>query len=246
MKTTTSTVYIDESGDLGANTGTRWFVLSAVIVDKADERHIRDVLDSVKSKLNLKTIHMRNISDFNRRAYITTKLNEVPFVYVNVIMDTDKYDKHLIPSANIAYNYLCKILLERVSYCLYSNRKTADIILSARGTNKDKELIDYIREKLLPYNKNYIDQELYGKVAAKPFSSWDLLQLADVCATTMFWAYEVNGYGFRCPCFAYPLKTHLYKGTEGIKFFIKDMKPDKKMLDEQLICKKRTPGATAT
>jgi len=34
-----STVYIDESGGLGCGTGTKWFVISAVIVDKKNERH---------------------------------------------------------------------------------------------------------------------------------------------------------------------------------------------------------------
>ncbi len=36
-----SMVYIDESGDLGCGTGTRWFIISAVIVDKENEKKIR-------------------------------------------------------------------------------------------------------------------------------------------------------------------------------------------------------------
>ena len=36
------TVYIDEAGDLGIGRGTRWFVLSAVIVAKEDESAIRE------------------------------------------------------------------------------------------------------------------------------------------------------------------------------------------------------------
>lgn len=35
------TVYIDESGDLGIGCGSRWFVLSAVVVDKRAEPSLR-------------------------------------------------------------------------------------------------------------------------------------------------------------------------------------------------------------
>ena len=33
------TVYIDESGDLGINRGTQWFVLSAVVVEKSEKKY---------------------------------------------------------------------------------------------------------------------------------------------------------------------------------------------------------------
>ena len=32
-----STVYIDESGDLGINKGTQWFIISGAIISKEDE-----------------------------------------------------------------------------------------------------------------------------------------------------------------------------------------------------------------
>ena len=54
---TRSTVYIDEAGDLGINTGTQWFVLSAVIVDKDDEPNIRAKMAQIRNRLNLNEIH---------------------------------------------------------------------------------------------------------------------------------------------------------------------------------------------
>ena len=58
-----------------------------------------------------------------------------------------------------------------------------------------------------------------------------MLQLADVCATTLFAAYEVNGWGFRTPCLAAALADHLYAhngkvDTYGIKFFNDEMRPE--------------------
>ncbi len=125
---------------------------------------------------------------------------------------------------------------------------SADAVLSARGTSCDGELIQYIQEKLLPYPNNSINGAVFNKISAKSAGSWDLLQLADVCATTMFLTYEVNGYGFTTPCFLTAVQDHLYRkrgkvDTHGIKFFTSDMKPNIVELRKTRICtkKERTP-----
>lgn len=247
------TVYIDEAGDLGFGRGTKWFVLTAVIVNKADERNIRNKMEQIKTRLNVREIHLRKITDFYKRAYIVKELAAENFVYMNVILDTDKFDVAKIPTPHIAYNYVCKYLLQRVTWYLHEQGKTADLVLSARGTSRDGELIDYIRQKLLPYDYNDIYSETIGSVTAKGAGSWELLQLADVCATTMFTTYEPNSMGFRTPCFSYALQDHLYRKNGnlmkyGIKFFVNDMIPTSDELRANLICtkKERTPGATTT
>ena len=48
---------------------------------------------------------------------------------------------------------------------------TGDIVLSARGTSRDGELIEYIQEKLLPYPGNSIDATVFGKITAKTAAS---------------------------------------------------------------------------
>ena len=247
------TVYIDEAGDLGVNRGTRWFVLTAVIVQKSDEPSIRAHMTQIKSRCNLHTIHMRKIPDFMKRAFIVQELSNEDFTYMNVLVDTYKFDIKKIPSTTIAYNYVCKYLLQRVSWYLESNQLVADIVLSARGTSRDPELIEYIQEKLLPYPSNSINTNAFKKITAKAASTWDLLQLADVCATTMFWNYEINGFGFSVPCFSLALQKHLYRkngklDSYGIKFFTSDMKPNLPELRACRICaeKERTPGTTTT
>ena len=236
------TVYIDESGDLGVNKGTRWFVLSAVIVEKTDEPMIRTKIDKIRTRLNIKEIHYTKITNFYKRAFIVRELKDLPFTYMNVLVDTSKFDVTKIPSASIAYNYVCKYLLQRVSWYLRDNSKTADIVLSARGTSRDGELIHYIKEKVLPYPDNNVDESLFNKITAKASSSWDLLQLADVCATTMFLTYQVNEFGFTTPCFSLAFLPHLYKkngnyDSYGIKFFAPIMKPEKENTNNTKICK---------
>ena len=247
------TVYIDESGDLGINRGTQWFVLSAVVVDKSDEPNIRAKINLIRSQLNIKEIHLKKIQNFNKRALVVRELNSEQFTYMNVLVDTSKFDPTKIPTADIAYNYVCKYLLQRVSWFMESTGRVGDIVLSARGTSRDNDLIAYINDKLLPYPTNGINKSVFEKVTAKPAATWDLLQLADVCATTMFLTYQINDFGFCTPCFSLAMQIHLYRKNNkvdsyGIKFFAPNMKPDIATLQSKRICakKERTPGATTT
>lgn len=247
------TVYIDEAGDLGIRRGTRWFVLSAVIVDKKDEQKIRNKIAQIKARINVNEIHFRKIPDFNKRGVIVRELSSENFTYMNILVDTVKFDQTRIPSPIIAYNYICKYLLQRVSWYLQAAGRVADIMLSARGTARDGELIQYIQDKLLPYPNNDIDKSVFSKISARSAATWDLLQLADVCATTMFLTYEINGYGFSVPCYSMALEKHLYRkdgrvNSYGIKFFACDMEPDVNELKASRICakKERTPGTTTT
>lgn len=249
------TVYIDEAGDLGFGRGTKWFVLTAVVVDKDKEPLIRSKMNQIKATLNVHEIHLRRIGDFYKKAYIARELAAEDFIYMNVLVDTTKFDTTRIPNAIIAYNYGCKYLLQRVSWYLHNKGKVADIVLSARGTSRDGELITYIQEKLLPYEHNDIYSEQFEKVTAKGAGEWDLLQLADVCATTLFNAYEPNYLGFCTPCFSLALEGHLYRNERtsrlnsyGIKFFTNDMKPNVEELHKLRVCtkKERTPGTTTT
>lgn len=247
------TVYIDEAGDLGIGRGTQWFVLSAVIVEKSNEPQIRLKMNEIRNRLNVKEIHLRKIQDFYKRGLIVRELNQTDFTYMNILVDTNKFDATKIPSPIIAYNYVCKYLLQRVSWFLEEQGKIGDVVLSARGTARDGELIQYIKEKLLPYSGNNIDATVFDKITAKTAATWDMLQLADVCATTMFLTYEVNGYGFSTPCYSSAMASHLYSKNNkvdsyGIKFFSAAMKPNIDELRRSRVCtkKERTPGATAT
>ncbi len=117
---------------------------------------------------------------------------------------------------------------------------TADIVLSSRGTSRDKELIGYITEKLIDYPYNEV-QNVFCKVTNKTAATWDMLQLADICATSLFRSYEVNAYGFIVPCFMSNLKDKLYchNGSYdkyGLKFYSDDMKPTREYFEEHRIC----------
>lgn len=235
------TVYIDEAGDLGIGRGTRWFILTAVIVDKEDEVKIRKRMNAIKAKINAHEIHMRKINDYMRRAFVVRELRDLPFTFFNVVVETSKFDANKIPDALVGYNYACRRLLERVSEYLCDKGKKADVVLSSRGTSRDGELIEYITQKLLPYPHNTIASNAFGCISAKTAATWDMLQLADVCTTSVFLSFEVNGWGIRTPCFLKVLEPHLYAkdgmvDKYGIKYLVEEMRPVPGELEECWPC----------
>lgn len=239
------TVYIDEAGDLGIKRGTRWFILSAVIVDKDKEPAARQKIQTVKSELNLNEIHFRNLRSYEQKCYAVSLLNTCDFDLISIIVDTSKItlnktSKNGTPSI-VSYNYCCRLLLERVSWLLRDSSRIGDIVLSSRGTSRDGELIKYISEKLLQYNSNEV-ANCFNTIKAKSAAQWDLLQLADVCATSIFNYYEPNRYGFITPCYSFRLKSHVYTyngnaESYGMKYYAAEMKPDKSYFLDRMICK---------
>lgn len=239
-------VYIDEAGDLGVKRGTRWFVLSAIAVNEEDEPRIRAVCQSLKSYLNLNTIHFRNLRSFEQRCFVVDALYRIPFEHVHVVIDTNKIDLAKIPASDdpfssIIYNYACRYLLERVSWMLRDTGRIGTVVLSSRGTTRDKELIDYIK-KLLSYPANAI-ANVFSSVTCKQSSEWDMLQVADVCATSMFYAYEVNRFGFTIPCYIKRIQKSIYQYNGhylnyGIKYFAEEMRPEADYFNEHTICKR--------
>lgn len=239
------TIYIDEAGDLGINRGTRWFILSGIVVNKSQEPLIRRKIKSLKSNLNLNEIHFRKLRNFEQKCYVVSELANFDFDLVNIIVDTSKItlnktDRNGTPSI-VSYNYCCRLLLERISWLLRDSNIYGDIILSSRGTSRDRDLINYIK-KIAQYDSNEVDNR-FNKIESKSASQWDLLQLADVCATSVFHYHEQNHYGFVTPCYCYKLQSHVYSHNNnydsyGMKYYSAEMKPDKHYFLNNMICKK--------
>ena len=170
-------------------------------------------------------------------------------LYITIIANTNQinlpkmYPDYSERPSILSYNHICRYLIERASWLLRDSNRTADIVLSSRGTSRDADLISYIQNKLIPFNNNQIGN-YFGRITAKTASSWDMLQLADVCATSMFNMHQFNGLGFITPCFTYRLSNHLYKyrGQKilkyGMKYYDDSMKPETLWFSENAICKK--------
>ena len=135
---------------------------------------------------------------------------------------------------------MCRFLLERASWYMDDNNLEGEIVLSSRGTSRDSELISYINDKLLHYSRNQI-RNVFTGVKCKQASSWDMLQLADICATSMFRSHEINSLGFVTPCYMSNLIDKLYRrkgnlDSYGRKYFLDSMKPDNEYYMGHSLC----------
>lgn len=244
----TSTLYIDEAGDLGINRGSDWFVLAGVLVNKEDEPLIRETIKNIRAKLNLNEIHFRKMGSFDKKAYTVAELSKCTFKYITIVANTNQinlaklHDKYTDKPSILSYNHVCRYLIERASWLLRDTNRIADIMLSSRGTSRDNDLITYIR-KLISYENNEIANR-FENITAKSASQWDMLQLADVCATSMYNTHQTNGLGFITPCYTYRLRSHLYRYHEnkllkyGLKYYDDIMQPKMSYFIENAICQK--------
>lgn len=245
----TSTLYIDEAGDLGINRGSDWFVLAGVLVNKTDETIIRETIKNVRTKLNINEIHFRKMVSFDKKSYAVAELDKCPFEYIAIVANTNQinlpklHNEYTEKPSILSYNHICRYLIERASWLLRDSSRSADIVLSSRGTSRDGDLITYIKDKLIPFDNNQIANR-FEKITSKKASEWDMLQLADVCATSMYNMHQTNGLGFITPCYAYRLNSHLYRyqGAKllkyGIKYYDDAMKPKKTYFIDNTICNK--------
>ena len=237
------TVYIDESGDLGIERGKRWFVLTAVIANCEDENDIRKRIQNVRTRLNVRVLHFRKLSDFDRKVYAVGELDKERYELINIVIDTSKLTLRQTRDGDkpsfVTYNFATRLLLERVSWLLRDTDRVGSIMLSARGTKRDEDLKEYIENKLLPYSENKIEN-VFTTVSYKQAAIWDLLQLADTCATSLFYAYEENPFGYVTPYFSRCLSKHYYRYNGkvmnyGLKYYATDMDPGDEYFKERTL-----------
>ena len=179
-------------------------------------------MEKIKERLNVAYIHFVKIPEFSRRSYIVNELNNENFTIIAVVSDTRELE---IAKKNtlLAYNYLSKILIERVSWYLRDNNMIGDIVFSSRSSKKDEELVGYV-VNIVKNQPGQISSKNINNICYKKASEWDMLQVADVCASSIYQAHQRDGYGFRYPCFINKLVNHLYSYDEkvvgyGVKYF---------------------------
>lgn len=177
-------IYIDESGDEGINKGSKFFILTAIIVEKEKDLVISKVVDEIKSNLELNTkiqLHWKLLKGLPNKNMIMEKISSLDIKIINIIIDTKCIQ--IIPSNNI-YNYFSGYLYERICWYMTDCNGVANINISLRGNLSKKKLSEYINSN--NHKKFNIDATKIKRIKIIPNERKKLLQLADCCCSALF------------------------------------------------------------
>lgn len=177
-------VYIDESGDEGINKGSKYFILTALIVEKEKDLEISKVVDKIKNNLELNTktqLHWKLLKGLPNKNMIMDIVSTLDIKIINIIVDTKCIQ--MIPSNNI-YNFFSGYLYERICWYMIDCNGIANINISSRGNLSKKNLSEYINSN--NHKKFNIDATKINQIKIIPNERRKLLQLADCCCSALF------------------------------------------------------------
>ena len=236
--------YIDESGDDGLTAkSTEWFVLSALVVSKADDAAtLKAIIDPIRISLNrpLKApLHFKDIKHHQRIPYIA-QIAAARVRAINVLVHKPSLlEPETFGKEHRLYHYAVRLLMERVSWlCRDAKRKVGDgsveLVFSNRGGMSYKAISEYLDSLIANAGLNIGGQPVYDiRIAKGTMSGENLftfshgkrmgLQVADAVASGLYNALQPK-YGFTEDRYARMLKPVIYnyRGQYrgyGLKFF---------------------------
>lgn len=183
-------VYIDESGDEGINKGSKYFILTAIIVKRTKDLETSRVVDKIKENLEMdkkSQLHWKLLKGLPNKNMIMTLVSNLDIKIVNVIIDTRCIK--VIPSNSI-YNYFSGYLYERICWYMNKINGLANINISSRGNLSKTKLNAYLNNK--NHKKFNIDTSRIKEIKIIPNGRKKLLQLADCCCSALFQALKYN------------------------------------------------------
>ena len=191
-------IYIDEAGDEGfkfddrlGKGSSRFFVLSAIIVNKEDDLALSKTVDELKRILNfqskdiLSPLHFCKMRHEKRKVCVNKLTEFAKFSTISVVFEKQKLYGQL-QTPPFLYNFACKLLLERVIAFLKDNSAMANLIFEHRRNTSYDDLKVYI--------KRMVDISRFMELKPKPKVQSKCLQLADIIASSTYQAFEPNKY----------------------------------------------------
>ena len=235
--------YIDEAGDEGfvfkpnGSGSTHWFVLSALVVRKENDRQLVQLARDIRQLLNKPAdfvLHARKLKH-EKRIPIARKIGEAPVRTVSVLIhkpsmaEPDNFKK-----AYSLYRYASRLLLERVSWLCKAHHISGqgngqvDLIFSNRSAMSYDDLRNYLH-KLKAGATAQIDWNVIDPARIRAVNHDQLagLQLADAVATGTFYAVRLSDYVETEPRYLEFMARTLYRHQEkllgyGLKLWCED------------------------
>jgi hypothetical protein len=228
--------YVDESGDEGfvfhpdGSGSSRWFVLSAAVIRRSNDRRMVDCLKDVRKVLGrpLKyPLHFVDLKHEQRIPYVR-RIAQLPMrtihvlIYKPLIEEPEKFQSEKFRM----YRYATRLLCERLSWLCREHADpnegdaSCDIIFSNRSTMSYEDIRQYLRHLLADAGDYPESIQLDAGVVspdgirAVEHSKLAGLQVADAIASSCHFAVKVNRYGETETSYLNLLKKGLYRRKE--------------------------------
>lgn len=176
------TAYIDESGDEGIQKGSKYFILTAVIVKKSEDLKIAKSIDAIKLSLEMdikSQLHWTKVKGHPNKMMIMETISNQNIKIINVVIDTTKIK--FITSRNLYY-YFSEYMYERITQYMDSMDGICHLCISQRSQLKKQELKNHI---LTCDIEKRINPNRLGNITILPNASRRLLQMADSCCSAL-------------------------------------------------------------
>ncbi len=183
-------VYIDESGDEGIRRGSKYFILTAILVEKSKDLEISKVVDKIKEniEIGIKTqLHWNRIKGYPNKMMIMSEIRKLDIKIINIVIDTSQI---MFIESNQIYNHFSGYLYERICWFAKSKNAKVNINISSRGENlTKKKLVEFLQT----HNEKFrIDYSRINQIKIYPNAQKKLLQLADCCCSALGQALKYN------------------------------------------------------
>ena len=160
-------LYLDESGDLGFDfvnkRPSKYFTICILLISGAEDRKrvVKMIERTLRRKLNPKNKRRRYIQELKGsqttleiKKYFYRNLRKVPFEIYSITLNKKRVYSHLIEDKSRVYNWVARILLDKLDLSKADNQITLTL-------DKSKS-----RTEIAEFNK-YILWQLEGKIDPK-------------------------------------------------------------------------------
>lgn len=238
--------YIDESGDDGLKKfrepgggggSSHWLVLGCCMVRAKNDASLIKLRDEANASIGRtikRDIHFHELQHA-QKAVVIDHVRKMPIRLTSVLSCKKHIPDGIYNRKGQLYWYLCRYLIERISWCcaLHSEtcRPLVRLVFSNRGGLRYQEFRDYVgrlKETETRINWNVIssDEQFIRTETHERFAG---LQIADITARSFAEAVEPNIYGYYEQSYANGLKPVVYEQGNNYKSY--GVKPVARLAD---------------
>ncbi|WP_157182687.1 DUF3800 domain-containing protein [Sciscionella marina] len=190
--------FVDESGHSARSpTASSHFVLAAVAFAETDAPKATELIADLKRDTGQsEKLHWQKASHHFKRLRMAQLLGLADWLTISGVVTCKSRLNSSTWNAQTAYNYATKLLLERLSWLAESRAEQLDCKLShVRGGHHEEHLGPYLRELKLGKQNCGIDWSAVHHIEIVDPSSDESLDLADIAASGIASAFEVDEFG---------------------------------------------------